>query len=64
MKIPNIKNIEIAGVDMTDFPDFSDAYIAYAEFIDSGVPLTDAELDSITNRHPDVVNALAHDSTH
>jgi hypothetical protein len=36
-------SIEIDGVDSRDYPDFSDAHVAYAEWKD-GTPLTDDEL--------------------
>ncbi len=39
-------NVEVEGVDMNDYPDFCDAYIAYAEK-PSGFALTDAELDVV-----------------
>lgn len=39
-------NVEIEGVDIKDHPDYSDAFIAYAERED-GTPLTDQELDEI-----------------
>jgi hypothetical protein len=53
--------IEVDGVDPRDRPDFSDAYISYAEFTD-GTPLTDEELDQLTTEHGDLVNMAAHDS--
>ncbi len=37
-------NIEFDGIDHSDYPDFCDAFICYAEHED-GEPLTDAELD-------------------
>ncbi len=40
-------NIEIDGVDMSDYPDFCDAFINYAEHADTGIPLTDEELDAL-----------------
>ena len=39
-------NVEIAGIRMCDSPDFSDAYISYAEHED-GTPYSDMELDTI-----------------
>jgi hypothetical protein len=53
--------IEVDGVDPRDRPDFSDAYISSAEFID-GTPLTDEELDQLTDEQGDLVNMAAHDS--
>lgn len=45
MKHSKIDNIEIDGVDTSDYPDFSDAYIAYAEY--DGKPMTESQLDEI-----------------
>lgn len=59
----NKKTIELDGVDKRDYPDFSDAYVSYAEWKD-GTPLTDSELDAYTNDNGDVVNELAHESLH
>jgi len=38
-----IENIEFEGIDHSDYPDFSDAYIADAEY--EGRKLTDEELE-------------------
>lgn len=40
-------SIEIEGVDTSDYPDFADAFICYAERSDTGEPLTDEELDEL-----------------
>ena len=42
----NLINIEVEDIDMKDYPDFCDAYIAYAEDSD-GVALTEQELDVV-----------------
>lgn len=59
----DVSSIEIDGVDRSDYPDFSDAYISYATYKD-GTELTDSELDSLTDQHGDLVNELAHDNMH
>ena len=41
-------SVEIDGIDTTDYPDFCDAFAAYAEFID-GTPLNDSELDELND---------------
>jgi len=41
-------NIEFDGIDHSDYPDFADAFICYAEH-DDGEPLTDAELDLLND---------------
>ena len=42
------RSIEIDGVDSNDYPDFVDAYVAYAEFED-GTPLSEEELYQLTD---------------
>ena len=42
----NLFNVEIEDIDMKDYPDFCDAYIAYAEDSD-WVALTEQELDVV-----------------
>lgn len=56
-------SIVVAGVNHKDSPDFSDAFVAHAQFKD-GSNLKDHHLDHIQNKHPDIVNALAHKSVH
>lgn len=55
-----VKNVEIDGVSVNDYPDFCDAYFSYAEW-ENGTPLTDDELYELTSEHGDVVNEMAHD---
>ena len=45
MKTDNIDSIEFDGVDFSDYPDFCDAFICYAER--NGEPLNDKELDQL-----------------
>jgi hypothetical protein len=54
-------NLEVNGVDSRDYPDFCDAYFSYAEWED-GTPLTDTELDRLTDERGDIVNAMAYDA--
>jgi hypothetical protein len=57
----NVGSIEVEGVNSWDRPDFADAYITYAEFMD-GTPLSDEELVQLEQDHGDLVNQAAHDS--
>ena len=41
-----VTNIELNDIDTTDYPDFCDAFIAFAEW-DNGVALTDDELETL-----------------
>jgi hypothetical protein len=45
MELDKISNIELGGIDTSDYPDFCDAFIESAEI--DGVELTDAELDEL-----------------
>jgi len=56
----DLGSIELDGVESWDRPDYADAYAASAEFTD-GTPLTDDELDELTEKHGDIINMRAHD---
>lgn len=45
MDLTKIENIEFENINVSDYPDFSDAFISYAEI--DGRPLTDDELDQV-----------------
>ena len=62
-RVVDTRSLEIDGVHRSDYPDFSDAYFAYGEFED-GTPLSDEELDRLTDERGDLVNQMAHDSLH
>ena len=62
INLEHIENIEIEGVDDKDYPDFCDAYISYATWIDTGKELTEDELIQLTEDYPEVVNELAFES--
>ena len=47
-------SVSVDGIDTKDYPDFTDAYIDYAEWKD-GTPLTDDELDALNDQHSDYV---------
>jgi hypothetical protein len=59
----DMRSLEVDGVDSRDYPDFSDAYISYALFID-GSELSDEEMDQLNDEHGDLVHDLAYDSLH
>lgn len=56
----DINSIEIDDIDTTDYPDFSDAYISYAEFED-GTPLSEEELMKLEDQNYGITNELIHD---
>lgn len=45
MDYKKIDNIEVEGIDFKDYPDFCDAFIAYADY--DGKPMTESQLDEI-----------------
>ena len=53
-----IENLEFDGIDTSDYPDFSDAYISYAEC--NGVPLTEEELEdlSVHDYYDDLIQSM------
>lgn len=56
----NIKSIEIENVSMSDYPDFCDAFISYAE-TNNGKVLTDEELEQLTDNNQDFINETIFD---
>lgn len=54
----NPDSIHLASVHRWDHPDYSDAYIEYAEWED-GTPLTDEELESANDREGELINEIA-----
>lgn len=44
----NMRSIEIEGIDSSDYPDFTDAHVSYAEF-DDGRALNNEQLEWLTN---------------
>jgi hypothetical protein len=51
----------VDGVDRRDYPDFCDAYFSEATWED-GTPLTQPELDELTDIYPEVVWDMACES--
>ena len=56
----DVGSIEIDGIDTSDYPDFVDAYITYAEF-EYGTPLTEEELIKIEEENYGIVGELIFD---
>jgi hypothetical protein len=54
-----VGSIELDGVDSADYPDFSDAYISHAEYVD-GTPLSDNDIAQLEKENYGLVNDLAH----
>ena len=60
MKISGLINVSVSGIHMDDYPDLVDAYICYAED-SNGKPLTDEQLETLTNNNQEFVQEMAHD---
>tara|TARA_R110000772_G_scaffold67890_2_gene150443 strand:+ start:591 stop:776 length:186 start_codon:yes stop_codon:yes gene_type:complete len=60
MDYKKIDNIEMDSIDTNDYPDFSDAFIASADY--NGVKMTDKKLDELNENldfvHQSVYNEL------
>jgi hypothetical protein len=54
----NRNSIELEDVYSDDYPDFSDAYISYAEY-DDGTPLTQAELEKFEDENYGIAQEMA-----
>jgi len=56
MNLSKISNIVFEDIDHSDFPDFCDAIISYAEV--DGMPLTQSELDKLNENRMFVYDKL------
>jgi len=59
-----LTKIEIEDFDMSDYPRFTDAYVSSAVWKETGKALTDAELEMLNDKYPEVANAEAQEKTH
>lgn len=62
MNFNDVEHVVIGGVIAEDYPDFCDAYFVSAVCKKTDRYLTDAECEELTDRFPDKVNELAHES--
>lgn len=53
----DVGSIVLAGIDVGDYPDYSDAYVEYAEYED-GRGLTENECELLHNYYPDLIYNL------
>ncbi|WP_273072456.1 hypothetical protein [Marinobacter sp.] len=54
----DLNSITIEDVHNWDYPEFCDAFVSFAKFID-GTELNDNQLNIITDKYPEFVNDLA-----
>ena len=60
MKIEDVDDLVVDGVDRRDYPDFADAHFFSGNI--NGRELTDAELDKLAEDYPCVLSEMAHES--
>lgn len=60
MNVNELTNVTIGGICTADYPDFVDAYIESADDM-RGNPLSDEQLEALTDDNPEFVQAQAHD---
>ena len=60
-KLINLNSIAVAGIDMNDYPDFADAYVESASYLD-GTALSDDELDTLKDEYPAEIHSILLDS--
>jgi len=56
----DVSTIEIDGIDINDYPDFCDAYMASAQYQD-GTELTDDELDALDDKYQGLKHELVYE---
>lgn len=52
-----LTDIEIDGIDTSDYPDFCDSYISFAKIEENGIwrDLTEEELEELNTKYPEFV---------
>jgi hypothetical protein len=59
----DVGSIEIDGIDRSDYPDFADAYVDSASFVD-GSELSESQLESLQDLYNDVVYEIIIDTVY
>lgn len=59
IEFSDLEAIEIDGINTWDYPDFTDAFILYAEI--NGKALTNKKLEQVQADYPHEVHALAYE---
>jgi hypothetical protein len=57
----DVGTIEISKIDPSDYPDYADAYVESAEFVD-GSKLSESELDYLQDNYSDLVYEIIYDN--
>lgn len=61
LKLSDVTDLEVDGINPKDYPDFSDAYFASGWNLKEDRECTDEELDYLTDAYSDMVNEMAHE---
>jgi hypothetical protein len=56
-----VVEMEVDDVDPNDYPDFADARISYAVYLDNGEELTAQELDQFMEKYFELAGEMAFD---
>lgn len=56
-----VDGIDIDGIDPSDYPDFCDAFICAAHWVDTGEDLSDEELEDLQECNQDMVYEMAYE---
>lgn len=59
----DVESIEMEDVHTGDYPDFVDAFVGTAQFVD-GTELSEEQCDQLRDKYPDLIHELAHDNLH
>lgn len=51
-----ISNVEVDGIDMSDYPDFCDSFISYAEY--DGIEMTEEQLHELNKDSNFIYSAI------
>jgi len=62
MKIEEVEDLEVDGVDSGDYPKFCDAYFLRGIHIAENRELTEEECQQLTEDYPEIVNEMAYES--
>lgn len=57
----DLGSVEIGGIDPSDYPDFADAFVEYAESV-NGYGLTEAECELLQDKYSDIIYDLIIDN--
>lgn len=56
-----VEDLEVDGVDTKDYPDFCDAYFSHGVWKETGIELTEDELENLAEEYPCILNAMAYE---